>query len=383
MKQASLYEGLLPSADFKIQGALLPLSSIIMPDDCEEPTTDFVKSVSTWGIIQPIIVEQVPQRKAGAEPKYRVRVGRRRFRSMYYCASQKPEAKDYRERVLKVDGATRDAFIPAGIVSGLPEKASADVLTLIENSFRSSNMMSECAAIVSLLEQGLDKKQVGKLSGLTSAEIDQRLRLKDLHPKLRELFMAGKLAQGVMMKASKLHAVEQARLADVADRRMRQDEEITRALTAEDIRDIRSVRQERALDSLGEEGLLSDGLGTGDEQAELLPMMPPRSDWKPRVKFHLEEALKDLRASNDAEGMTIQVDVESALRDLYERMGLEWDEPSELTDGNATVVGETEHTRAGLDEVKRLAEESGKGKSKKRATTKSGAKKQGRKGAKK
>lgn len=352
--QANLFDRLLKTDDFKIEGALLSLADIIPPDDGEEPSTEFVKSVSQWGVIQPILVER-------AGKKYRVRVGRRRYRAMFYCASQKQEAKDYRERVLKVDGATRDAFIPAGIVSGLPEKASADVLTLVENSMRSSNMMSECAAIVNLMEQGLGKPEVSRISGLSSAEIDQRLRLVELHPRLRELYAQGKMAQGVMMAASKLPAPLQAKLVTVADRRMRQDEEIKRALKAEDIHDVKTVRQKRALADLGQEDLFSDSLG--EEAGPMAGAFTPKPDYKPRVKFHLDEALRLLREADDAETMTVTVDVESAVDELSRIMGV-----SELNDGNATVIGETEHTKPGLDEIRQEAEK--RSSRKRKATTK-------------
>ena len=285
----SLFEQLLPTADFKVEGALLELKDIIPPDDATMPDTNFVRSVQEFGVIQPILVERKGK-------KYRVRAGRRRFLAMLACSSQKQEWKDYRAEVLKLDSAAHEPFIPAGVVSGLPEAASGALLTLIENGMRSSNMQSECDAIVELIERGLTEAEITRATGISSAEIKQRLRLRELDPYLRELLSRGKIAESLAVAAAKLPAPLQKKLVATAKKRMAQDEGIKRALKNDDLRDVKQVRAEKATGALdgAQSELFIDSIedsdrglegGAADEEYRL-------RDWKPRARFHVNELMR-------------------------------------------------------------------------------------------
>lgn len=281
----SLFDKLLPTGDFKVEGNLIELSKIIPPDPMPPPDPDLLKQVKEWGVLQPILVR--PKGK-----KFQIIAGRRRWLSMMICASQKAEYKDLRAAMLKEDSAVHEPFIPAGVVTGLADDASAAVITLVENAARKSNMDSECAAIVSLIECGASTKEITRLSGFSAAEIKQRLTLRELDPYLHEMLVAGKITQSLALAAAKLPKEWQKKLSTTAYKRIAQDDGIKRALTNDDVREVKQVRSSRALDALGEQSDLfidmvedSDPALDGAETEEHYRLV----DWKPRARFHLDE----------------------------------------------------------------------------------------------
>lgn len=187
----------------------------------KEPSPELVRSVKLVGLIQPPIVVK---RGDG----YEIVDGRRRI-----AAARMAGLVDIPIRIVSADalGAT-------------------DALTLTANATRAENPASELAAIEKLVALGFDIKEIAKTTGMKSATIQKRLRLRSLTPRLRSAFDSGAIPVGVAEEAAKLPDVAQARLVVRLDDGER--------LTHDVIREEKSARAQAAaaalpLDFFGEE----------------------------------------------------------------------------------------------------------------------------------
>ncbi len=108
--------------------------------------------------------------------------------------------------------------IPAIVFSGAdPEAMSA--MTLIANTLRTRNPVTEWLATERLGDLGNDAGQIMRLTGLTRASLETRLRPSTMHPDLRRAMLEGRIAVTVWERAGRLPPEAQQRLADLLEER--------------------------------------------------------------------------------------------------------------------------------------------------------------------
>lgn len=96
-----------------------------------------------------------------------------------------------------------------------PETAAA--MTLITNTLRSRNAISEWQAAEHLGDLGHDAEGIMRLTGLTRSSLETRLRPSTMHPDLRRAMVEGRLAVTVWERAGRLPPEAQQRLADLLE----------------------------------------------------------------------------------------------------------------------------------------------------------------------
>ena len=214
---------LLPDEPVEIVMSTIATSAL----DHEEVQTsnpDLRASVTRLGILQPLLVRHEGD-------GYHLIDGRRRL-----------------------DAARRGSLptIPVAIV--IAGDIIADTMTLSANAIRRVNIIAETEAIQRLVGHGATEKEIFYATRMSIPTIRKRIGLLQLAPPLMAAFREGKMAPTVAEAAAKLAPIEQASLAMTMATNGK--------LTATDVREIRSVRQQQAA------ALLPDSLFTMDEQPE-------------------------------------------------------------------------------------------------------------------
>ena len=201
----------------------------------ERPSKAFVQSVRDKGVITPIIL-----RSSG--DRYSLVDGRRRILAVDIIE------KEWSEVAEKYG----DVFIPTVIPAHVIEDSMDDdaVVTLITNTQRSSNPIVELKAMEKLLLDGKNCSDIASLTGLSKTQVEARLRLSYLHSDLREAVEKGKMTAPIANQAAKLPAYMQERLAE----RLKDKDRIN----ASDVKDVRQVMTEDAVQGLDLEDTLDE-----------------------------------------------------------------------------------------------------------------------------
>lgn len=110
------------------------------------------------------------------------------------------------------------AKIPAIVYQDADSEAMA-AATLITNTLRSRNAVSEWQAVEQLSDLGHDATGVMRLTGLTKASLETRLRPSTMHPDLRRAMQEGRISVTVWERAGRLPPEAQQHLADVLEHR--------------------------------------------------------------------------------------------------------------------------------------------------------------------
>lgn len=161
----------------KNAGVILKISDIEPRKD--QPRKNFEReslealadSISTYGVLQPIIVRE----NSSFPGTYEIVAGERRWRAA------------------KMAGLSD---IPAVVLSG--DELQMAQVSLIENLQREDlNPVEEAAAYMALIDKfGLTQEQVAKQIGKSRSAITNTLRLLDLPDEVLELLRSGELSQG-------------------------------------------------------------------------------------------------------------------------------------------------------------------------------------------
>src|SRR5258706_16215177 len=141
----------------------------------EDSMSDLADSIRRQGVIQPILVRALPGSGSGAEQRYEIIAGERRWR-----AAQQAGLKE----------------IPA-IIRAVPDEAVV-AMSLIENIQREKpNPLEEARAFERLIaEFGLTHQEVAESVGRSRAAVTNRLRLIELGPEGGEMVERRKLDMG-------------------------------------------------------------------------------------------------------------------------------------------------------------------------------------------
>lgn len=216
-----------------------------------KPSAGLVESVKRFGILSPLLV-----RRSRKNSKNLIVIdGRRRLGAVSQVGIEE---------------------IPVRIISGR-ETILDPILVLQTNNQRSSNPVSELQAIEKLVDEGAEDRDLTQATGLTKQQVTARLRLRALHPALREAWEAGKMGLKGAEAAARLDPQKQEKLLEIFDENDK--------ITTEDVYEVRKVGVSVAVDSLDDEIFAQIGMPT----------------WEERVESLLEQAVKIVPESAESE----------------------------------------------------------------------------------
>jgi ParB family chromosome partitioning protein len=157
------------------------------------PTDRMVASVRRYGVLAPVLLEEVVDEDGVVS--LAIVDGNRRVNAA------------------KQAGVER---VPAIVFQQADPEAVA-AMTLIANGLRTRNPVTEWQAAERLGDLGNDAGQIMRLTGLTKASLETRLRPSAMHPDLRRGMLAGRIPVTVWERAGRLPAEAQQRLADLLE----------------------------------------------------------------------------------------------------------------------------------------------------------------------
>ena len=117
-----------------------------------------------------------------------------------------------------------------------------DVLTIVANTRRSPNPVSELQAIKDLMARGADEDTISKATGMTKQAIRARLKLADVPQAILDAVGEGTVAPNVAVRVSKLTHPAQEKAVAVLEEHGR--------LTHNDVSAVQMVRHQHAADVL-------------------------------------------------------------------------------------------------------------------------------------
>ena len=208
---------LFPETEPIVANAILPINQIIATILGDKPKADLINSIKQVGVLVPILVQQIE----GVKDQYQIVDGRRRYMA----------ARDIGRDTIPV------LILEAGV-------QNPEAFTLQANMTRRSNPISEHAAIKELIEKGYTPTEIAKQLGMKPATIKQRLALGDLIPVLYDLAETGYIAATVAEALAKLPAAMQEEAIKVFEKEDK--------ITSNDVAELRRVKTDQAIDSLGE-----------------------------------------------------------------------------------------------------------------------------------
>lgn len=166
----------------------VPLSELPENIPGEVPKTDFIESVRTAGILQPVILIE-------SAKGYQIAAGRRRIKAAREVGLISVPAYIFQE----------------GYMSG-------DAIALIENKQRNKSEISDFIAIRNLANQKLSAEDIAKQLGVSVSEINKYTQLLRLNSKLQEGFVEGKVKLSTARSMSELGETDQAKLVELLEK---------------------------------------------------------------------------------------------------------------------------------------------------------------------
>lgn len=154
------------------------------------PSDRLVESVRRHGVVVPVILREIVSDEG--ELAYGIVDGNRRVASA-------------REAEIGI--------VPARVIADATEADAAQV-TLLTNSFRAGNYVTELWALRALERSGIDRRALPEITGMSSSTIQTRETLSDLERRLFIGLAEGQITPTVALAAAKLDAAVQRALAD-------------------------------------------------------------------------------------------------------------------------------------------------------------------------
>lgn len=218
---------------------------------CDPPDTGLVTSMERFGLLEPIVVcdrnwhseKEGDQFKGPESQRFLLGPGRRRVK-----AARKLGWDLISARVFPID------FAEAGI------------LTLLENSHRSPNVLADYQAAVELLKHGGEARDLARATSIPVTTINKALELANLIPGLFKALCEGKFKVTLAILIAKLDQAKQSRLMSILEE--------TGKLSMADLKSVKSAGAAAV-------GLLDDS----DFQT---PSAELPADWQERVQKVVE-----------------------------------------------------------------------------------------------
>jgi ParB family chromosome partitioning protein len=160
-----------------------------------KPAERLVENIRDNGIIVPVVVAEVPDEDG--EITYQLIDGNRRVAAA------------------RLAGLTT---VPAQVIRGFSPAQLAQV-TVLANSMRATNPVTEWWALDELVQAGSRPDDLARITGLSKSTLQNRMALADLDPRIFEGLARGEVPPVVAMAASRLPREIQDRLGETfADR---------------------------------------------------------------------------------------------------------------------------------------------------------------------
>lgn len=262
----------------------IPLEEL--PDDEQligpPPDKALVDSIRRYGIIDPIIIEDIE--RGDGVCFYQVTDGRRRVKAARLAGLEQVPARIY-------DYGDDEGWMPSA-------------LTVMTHATRRDNPVCEYIAIRKLIEDH-SEQEVARATGLGIPKVRRLMQFHNLDAALLEAAAEGGIAPGVAAQAAKLPKDRQASLAHIyAD---------TGKLTGKDVAEAKQVRREQAAAAISFDAInavpdiTSDTTEDGDG---------------PRAEFHkaVVELIETWDASASLNDLTPVVE---RLKDAFKQASLE------------------------------------------------------------
>jgi ParB/RepB/Spo0J family partition protein len=286
---APAYEPALPLAD------LPPDVALIGPP----PERSLVASIRRLGVLEPVLVEALP------EGVYAVRDGRRRVKA-----------------ARRVGLATVPALVLecTGLVGG--------TVTVAKHAVRRDNLAAELEAMERFLAAGRSEREVASATGLAPAAVRQRIRLLGLHPDLLAALVEGRLSGHAAKEAVKLPRPAQQRLAATLQQKGKltvDDLAAVRRVGAADVARAVPFAQIVALATVDDLQPGAPGAAAGEGRHPASPAAPPAEEAPPlavgkttAVKRAVAEGLRAwigavLVTAETADALTVRLPTGEAL----------------------------------------------------------------------
>jgi ParB family transcriptional regulator, chromosome partitioning protein len=177
-------EELIPQTPPEGENLSLPLDALPTMLYGPEPSKAFVESVRRFGVMVPVAVI------ATSDNSYRVLDGRRRVKACRLLAY---------------------SHIPAVVFD--VGTSPSEVMTVLLNEQRSANPVAEFRAITELVGGGASMDDIADATGLSKAQIHERMRLGALDPRLLERAERGEIKPGTAKTLSRLAPSQQDAIA--------------------------------------------------------------------------------------------------------------------------------------------------------------------------
>ncbi|MCY4455112.1 MAG: ParB/RepB/Spo0J family partition protein [Chloroflexi bacterium] len=141
----------------------------------DDALEDLTASVREHGVIQPLLVTELPAEPGAGEPRYQLIAGERRLRAAQAAGLER---------------------VPVTVRESVPREQL--VLALIENVQREDlNPLEESRAYKRLVEDyGLTQQQGAERVGRSRAAVTNRLRLLELSPQAQQALAGGAISEG-------------------------------------------------------------------------------------------------------------------------------------------------------------------------------------------
>ncbi len=213
---------LSPSSPPRGEPCMIPLEQI-KPVVALAPTPQFLSSVRSVGVLQPVILARTLDGPYG----YELLAGRRRYAAAMKVMQENPDA-----------GRTK---VPAYVLQLDGWASGAAVVSAIENELRGANSMDTLQVLEALAAQGFTATQIASELGISPQRQRRIWRLHELIPELREAIADNRMSTAAGEKAARLSHTDQRALAAAAS---------GKRITGHMVAASRQVRRDDALRSL-------------------------------------------------------------------------------------------------------------------------------------
>lgn len=242
------------------------------------PDPEFLESVRSLGLLQPVVVEQLP--RAGLK----LVAGKRRLKAFAILRDQEPP-EDFSGTV--EEWRALWSTIPAELIPSNGWNTAG--ARLAENEHRSDNFAELCDDLEALGAAGLSEREIRQETGIPRSRIRRALKIAALHPVLREGFRRGEIVTRVAEAAARCSPEQQAKLVEIF--------QLEGQLTAASVREVRAADKRAAEASLlGAAGNAENTDGWVDEVVrklrEALDLIPGYAD--PELREALVEIIDEL-----------------------------------------------------------------------------------------
>lgn len=188
-QQLTLSLGLKPINQFQYRDEAWSLEEFPANDKltAPEPDKQFVQTIINTGVIMPVIIAEFE------DGHWEIRDGLRRIIGSRMALAYLRKNNRLYDHV---------EHIPVRIYE-CADRMTADAWTVILNGARSANPIAEAKAIMAMVKDGVQLKEISARTGRTKTQVDKLLQLGGLRRELQEATLAGAITPTMASKLAK------------------------------------------------------------------------------------------------------------------------------------------------------------------------------------